>query len=56
MLEAAGMKDAAFGPIVDNETALALRQHKVGDTVTVQLGRQDRSALRRRAAGSSRGR
>ena len=37
MLEA-GLTDTAFGPMVDNETALYLHQQKVGDTVTVTLG------------------
>lgn len=35
---AAGIKDAAFGPIVDPETAQQLHKHKVGDKVALQLG------------------
>ena len=35
---AAGITDAAFGPMVDNETALQLHKHKIGDKVTVELG------------------
>ncbi len=35
---AAGLKDACFGPMVDPETALALRRHKVGQNVQVWLG------------------
>lgn len=37
MLEA-GITDAAFGPMVDNETAVALRSQKAGEKVTVRLG------------------
>lgn len=35
---AAGIADAAFGPIVDPELALALHRQKIGDKVTVKLG------------------
>jgi microcystin degradation protein MlrC len=35
---AAGLKDACFGPMVDPETALALRRHKVGQNVQIWLG------------------
>ncbi|WP_374383077.1 M81 family metallopeptidase [Dongia sp.] len=34
----AGITDAAFGPMVDNETALQLHKQKVGDKVKVRLG------------------
>jgi microcystin degradation protein MlrC len=34
----AGIVDAAFGPMVDPETAKRLHRHKVGDRVTVRLG------------------
>jgi microcystin degradation protein MlrC len=34
----AGITDAAFGPMVDNETAVALRAHKEGEKVKVRLG------------------
>ena len=34
----AGLTDTAFGPMVDNETALYLHKQKVGDTVSVKLG------------------
>lgn len=35
---AAGLTDAAFGPIVDPETAQLLHRHKVGDKVAMKLG------------------
>lgn len=34
----AGVADAAFGPMVDPETAALLHQHQVGDKVAVKLG------------------
>ncbi len=34
----AGIADAAFGPMVDNETALFLHRQRVGDRVRVRLG------------------
>lgn len=34
----AGVRDAAFGPIVDPETATQLHKHKIGDKVAIQLG------------------
>ena len=34
----AGIADAAFGPLVDPETAQQLRRHKVGEGVKVRLG------------------
>jgi microcystin degradation protein MlrC len=34
----AGVENAAFGPIVDNETALYLHKQRVGDKVKVRLG------------------
>ena len=34
----AGIADGCFGPMVDPETAVALRERKVGDTVRVRLG------------------
>ncbi|MDY0883650.1 M81 family metallopeptidase [Dongia soli] len=34
----AKIEDACFGPIVDPETAMQLRQHKIGETVQVRLG------------------
>ncbi|TDQ83000.1 microcystin degradation protein MlrC [Dongia mobilis] len=37
-LLAAGIEDAAFGPMVDPEVAQQLRAHRVGDKVSLQLG------------------
>ncbi len=34
----AKVSDACFGPMVDPDVALAMRQHKIGDTVSVRLG------------------
>lgn len=34
----AGITDAAFGPMVDNETAVSLRANKAGEKVKVRLG------------------
>jgi microcystin degradation protein MlrC len=34
----AGIKDAAFGPIVDPESAQLLHRHKIGDKVALKLG------------------
>lgn len=34
----AGVRDCAFGPIVDAEAAAELHRHKVGDTVKLKLG------------------
>jgi microcystin degradation protein MlrC len=34
----AGIRDAAFGPMVDNETALFLHKQRIGEKVKVRLG------------------
>jgi hypothetical protein len=45
-------RERRFAPMIDPEAAAILHRHKVGDTVTLDSGRQVRPGLRRRPAAA----